>query len=169
MNRGPPMLPGLISKSNGSYMILSLVAALLLAPQGGTLSQESSGLRVLFVGHDPENPQITFADPDDPKVRALVAERTASFRGLLERHFEAPRVIHASEYKPSMSEQVDVTIFDALPNALKEAKRDKDPRTGEHTYEPAEYLPATYDRPTLAVASTVADLGETLGWKLDWL
>ncbi len=55
-----------------------------------------------------------------------------------------------------MSDAVDVTLFDARPKALSQAKRGTDPVTGETSYKPAEYLPMDFDRPALMIAENLA-------------
>ena len=151
-----------------------LSAALLgLAVSSGAFAQDlertKSPLRVLFVGHDPESPNMMFADIGTPRTVELYKERTASFEAFLNERFSQVTVVLGAEYSVDMSDQVDVTIFDTRPKKLKEASREVDPVTGEMDYHPAEYLPLSFDRPALLIAENSPQIGEPLGLKLDWL
>lgn len=118
-----------------------------------------SDLRVLLVGHDPENPFINY-EPTDRMV-ALHQERTGAFRGLLERHFRQVTVVFANDYEVSMSHAVDVTVFDAKP---KPAEVDD----GSSPWGPA-LLPVDFTRPVLTIGEVTGDIGLPIGLKLDWL
>ena len=139
---------------------LVLTAVLAAAPAG---LQETDGLRILLVGHDPVAPKIPYPDLADERTEALYRERTAAFEALLRYHFEEVRVVHGPDYRVEMSDEVDVTVFDALPKALT-------PRGGQaEGYRPATYLPESFNRPALMIAQSSPRIGESLGLKLDWL
>jgi len=151
-----------------------LGAALLgFALAGSTPAQEStpskSPLRVLFVGHNPESPNMMFADIGTPRTVELYKERTSSFEAFLNQRFAQVTVVYGADYSVEMSDKVDVTIFDTRPKKLKESTRDLNPETGEMDYKPAEYLPIEFDRPALLIAENSPQIGEPLGLKLDWL
>ena len=120
-----------------------------------------SDLRVLLVGHDPEAPRITF-DGDDERTRALYAERTDAFRALLETHFETVEVVFGAAYDASMSGDVDVTLFDCVPDRLPTAETGDVPPVRR-------YLPDDFSKPALMIAENSSLIGEPLGSKLDWL
>jgi len=149
-------------------MLLAL-AAWLPAQQPRTVHRTDPSLRVLFVGHDPVAPKIASYDKGDPRKQALFRERTAAWESLLRYHFQNVTVVHGTDYKVEMSDAVDVTVFDAVPTALTEAVRGKDPKTGKPTYKAATYLPKSFDRPALMISNVSSRIGEPLGSKLDWL
>ena len=148
------------------HLILS--TALVLAAQSADTHFEDD-LRVLFVGQDPAAPQIGYADAEKARTLPLLRERTGAWEALLRYHFKNVTVVYGADYEASMSDAVDVTIFDALPKPLVEAVREQDPDTGEWSYEPPVYLPDDFSRPALAIAHHTPRIGEALGTKLDWL
>lgn len=141
------------------------LAGLALSPSA--LPQDAvpakSSLKVLLVSHDPETPQVPFKDMAHERHAELYGERAALWEALLAEHFEHVSLVYGEQYEASMSDAVDVTIFDAKPPVAKEAVRDG------MNYEPAEYLPRTFDRPALMISENSPRLGEPLGLKLDWL
>ena len=148
---------------------LVLIAAIL----GGTATADGppkskSALRVLFVGHDPESPQIVSSSAIG-RTRDLYEERTADFENFLRQRFRSVRVVYGEDYSVEMSDRADVTIFDCRPKALTPARNEVDKTTGETIYEPATYLPVSFDRPALMISAASPLIGEPLGLKLDWL
>lgn len=137
------------------YLLASLVLT------GAVVAQETPS--VLFVGHDPANPQIMFADMADARTEALHRERTAAWEALLRYHFQEVRVVYAPDYEQSMSDAFDVTIFDATPKALTEAVR------SPNGYTPPSFLTEDFDRPAVTIAGISDRIGASLGLKLDWL
>lgn len=112
---------------------------------------------------------MMFADLGTPRTVELYRERTAAFESFLRERFENVTVVYGSDYTVELSDQVDVTIFDNRPKELKPAKREQNPETGELDYQPAEYLPLSFNRPALMIAENSPRIGEPLGLKLDWL
>lgn len=151
---------------------LLLGAALGGAPllaQDSASPTEKSALRVLVVSHDPEAPQTGFADPNEPRTLELFEERSESWKTFLEGHFEHVALVHGESYEVTMSNAVDVTLFDALPPARNESGWQEDEVTGERTYVPPSYLPDDFSRPALMIGPNTPRIGEPLGLKLDWL
>ena len=91
------------------------------------------------------------------------ADRSPAWESLLRYHFEHVTVVHAADYRPGMSDDADVTIFDARPPEREGAGRDIG------SYHQAGYLPHDFDRPALLIAENSARIGEPLGLKLDWM
>ena len=142
-------------------MLRQTALVAVLAFSGPLAAQE--GPSVLFVGHDPAQPEPMFANMATPRTMALHRERTPAFEALLRYHFDEVRVVHAADYTVALSDEYDVTIFDATPKALTEAKRSED------GYVPASYLPLDFDRPAITIAGISDRVGASLGLKLDWL
>jgi hypothetical protein len=83
-----------------------------------------SDLRVLYLGPDPEQqPNIREFIPNRARAAQLVKSRAAEFRALLEAHFKTVAVVTPDTYKEPMSDNYDVTIFDATPLPIGEQKR----------------------------------------------
>lgn len=130
-----------------------------------------SDLKILFVGHDPEAPQRPFSGAFDEnrRMKQLYAERTPAFEKFLRGRFKRVRVVLSADYAVAMSNDADVTIFDARPKVLTPGVNEVDPATGQRVYKPASYLPMDFDRPALTIAENSPRIGEPLGLKLDWL
>jgi hypothetical protein len=109
---------------------------------------QKSALRVLLVAHDPESPQVSFPDLATERTHALYSERRDAFAKLLREHFQDVRVVLADDYRAGMSDDVDVTVFDARP---------------------ARELDRSFSRPALMIGEASPRIGERLGLKLDWL
>lgn len=149
-----------------AHLLLTTALALAAPSQDAHFEDD---LRVLLVGQDPAAPQVGFADAENPRTLPLLRERTAAWEALLRYHFANVTVVYGADYDATMSDAVDVTIFDALPRPLAAAVREQDPETGEMSYEPPVYLPEDFSRPALGIASMTPRIGEPLGTKLDWL
>lgn len=126
-------------------------------------STERSDLRVLLVGNDPANLKVTFADLAKERTLELYGERTAAFEALLKEHFENVTVVFGADYEASMSEAVDVTLFDTRPEPLASETKTT------HGYEQKGYLPHDFSWPAVMIAENSPLIGEPLGLKLDWL
>ncbi len=157
-----------------NLLTLPLAAFAATASLAGGAAQEAgpagkSDLRVLYVGDNPEAPKVMFADSADKRTVELYKERTPAFTAFLNERFEHVTVVFGDDYTVELSDQVDVTIFDTRPKALTKAVREVDPETGEMNYEPATYLPKSFDRPAITISANSPTIGEPLGLKLDWL
>lgn len=147
---------------------LVLLAALesfaLATPQ----ENEKSELRVLFVGQNPENPKVPFPGLATERTHELFRERTGAFDKFLNEHFESVRIVHGEDYDSGMSDEVDVTVFDAL---VSENKLNPPALGGIAAlgYGGTQHLAPDFDRPALMISHISARLGEDMGLKLDWL
>lgn len=144
-------------------IILAAHCLLSFAAPNALIAQSKSDLTVLFVGQDPENPVISFADPTDKRQLELYTERTGAFEKFLNQRFHNVKVVFGSDYNAKMSDSYDVTIFDTRPKALTEAVRE------EGNYTPPTFLPMDFDRPALLISENSPRIGEGIGLKLDWL
>lgn len=152
---------------------LALSALALFASSLPALAQESSTkdkspLRVLLVSHDPQAPQVL---PVDMTWRTLelYKERAASWKALLNEHFAQVTLVYGPAYDVTMSDAVDVTVFDARPKAISDVGMVTNPVRGEESHKRASYLPRSFTRPALMISENSPLIGEPLGLKLDWL
>ena len=134
---------------------LLTVALVLLMMAWPSLASADDGvrrdLRVLFVGPNPDDPAADVGSVMEHYHRAheIYARHTESFRALLEEHFDDVTVVHGSDYRPSMSADVDVTIFDA---------------------QLAQPLPRDFGHASIFIGYVGPNLTDRqLGTKLDWL
>ena len=144
-----------------ALLSLALLTLSAIAPtqSGAPPHRTDDDLRVLLVGHDPAAPQLVFRQLAKQRTFALYRERTAAWEALLRYHFANVTVVHGADYRVSMSDDVDVTIFDARPPLLG--------TPGESQRPP--YLPASFDRPAVLISENAPLIGEPIGLKLDWL
>ena len=122
----------------------TLLAASALCAVALAAPAEKSALRVLYVGPDPDDPPevpsyITHAD----RHVELVVERMPAFQAFLEEHFEQVTVVKVADYDASMSDEHDVTVFDAQPKPIDTVEVDGYPRKVR--------LPPDFDSPAVTV------------------
>ena len=139
------------------------------AAPAGPAPTAKSKLRVLLVSHDPQDPKVPFPQMATERTYALYRERAAAFEKFLREHFEHVQLVYGADYERSMSDAVDVTVFDARPTPIKEAVRQVDDAGRVVSYRPEQYLPTDFDRPALLISENSARIGEGLQLKLDWL
>ncbi|MFT7619178.1 MAG: hypothetical protein ACI97A_002828 [Planctomycetota bacterium] len=150
-------------------LLLLLILILAVGLNAQETTKEDVGLRVLLVAHDPEAPSIPFASSATSRTYALYRERTAAFEALLRYHFKHVKVVYGADYTSAISDNFDVTVFDARPKALSPSSRNENPTTGEIDFKPARYLPESFNRASLTISDNSPRIGEPLGLKLDWL
>lgn len=143
-----------------------------LAAAAPVRSMELSPLRVLFVGSDPKNAQLDQIEREESypgRMLALKRASTGDFERLLRRYFATVKVVYGPAYKESMSSDYDVTIFDALPPAIRPATIKRNPKTGEVVqYFPAQYLTRRFARSAILIGQVAAEISEPLEYKMDW-
>ena len=133
------------------------------------LAQKKQNLKVLYVGGT-SNYELMGVElkPDSVELERSTQERMKSFDTLLRRYFKKVKTVRNTDWTPELSKQYDVTVFDALPNAVspRDYVRDEHGRVVEVIY--AKYLPEDFDMPAVTVAEIGENLGRTLGLKSDW-
>ncbi len=128
---------------------------------------EKSKLSVLYVGINPDKQDGPIKGYGSKEIKAEKLLRWADFKQFLNKHFEKVGMVHSTDYKQSMSDNYDVTVFDGRPKPIKEAVRDRKP-DGTYIYEPAEFLTEGYSSATLSISQQSRNLGESLKTKFDW-
>ncbi len=107
-----------------SESALSLIFCLIFSFSAD--AAENSKLRVLYVGPDPAsqpNVPTYLTGKDRERFAELRTERPEAFRSLLSKHFDNFKIIVAEDYRVELSEQFDVTIFDAQPSVIETKKQ----------------------------------------------
>lgn len=104
---------------------------------------------VLYVGGSPNCGVVMGMAPDSVKLAASAKERSADFSRFLKSRFRKVKSVDAGEYDPAMSEEYDVTVFDAVP-----------PRDV--------VFPEGFDRPSVCIAEVAPAIGRSFGSKNDW-
>nr|WP_320120424.1 protein-disulfide reductase DsbD domain-containing protein [uncultured Marinifilum sp.] len=135
-------------------------------------AQTKQDISVLYVGYSPEKPM-----PKKKNITWISQERFAqeyktrmpAFVDYLNQYFTKVESVDCREYTADLSAKFDVTIFDENVKPIKERVYERDPKTGATLkYEPAVFLPADYDYPSVFIGHPSANLGSSLGTKLDW-
>ena len=83
------------------------------------LAQKKQNLKVLYVGGT-SNYELMGVElkPDSVELERSTQERMKSFDTLLRRYFKKVKTVRNTDWTPELSKQYDVTVFDALPNAV---------------------------------------------------
>lgn len=130
---------------------------------------QKSDLRVLYVGIDPASPQQPVKSSRElPQQFETKLLRWDDFKSFLSKEFKTFKQIDRLEYNAGMSDDYDVTIFDARPKPIKEKIFEPDGKGGVKRYEPAVYVPLDFSAAALTICQLSSNLGEPIGTKLDW-
>lgn len=140
---------------------------LLLASCFGFIAEPASAVKktklsVLYVGGSSDWQRE--AIPDSAAYQQSVKERTEAFAQLLGTYFTDVKVIDATDYKQSLSEQYDVTVMDGLPQPIAPAVTD----AAKGIYKRAAYLTEDFSSPMVCIAEMSSFLGSRIGLKNDW-
>lgn len=153
--------------------IAILLSSLALSWSGALWAADKADLKILYVGDNPETIQLSEMDkmsPNADRVLALKKSRLPAFKKFLTENFTTVDVVFGENYKENMSDNYQVTIFDALPNPIKERVLEQDEKTGRTLkYEPAVYLSSEFDNAAIVIADVSPRIGEPLEYKMDWL
>lgn len=121
-------------------------------------TDKKSELSVLYVGPNPDGEiKVPSFIPENEAERfvELKKERMGAFSTLLEQHFETVKAVNVEDFKPAMSEQFDVTVFDEVPPG---SNGQSDGRSMK--------LP-DFDRPAVMIGQVAPDTLD--GLQLDWM
>lgn len=149
-----------------------LLSLLLTCVLTGGYGQERQNLKVLYVGYAPDRPlpeHYKTATGGDLMENSF-KPRMAQFKAMLSRYFTEVETIDAREYAESLSENFDVTIFDALPNPIVEPKLEPFTLAGFTFYRqlrPGQYLSDTFNRPAIFIGEMAYEMGYYNGLKTD--
>lgn len=147
--------------------LLLIVAAVVCT--AAMQAQKKQNLRILFVGGTPDFNTIGLASkPDSAIVTKSAKKRTAEWVAMLRRYFTKVKSVQGSDYRQSMSDDYDVTVFDGTPKPLRERKYIKDGQGRITKVIDAAYLTRDFSRPAVTIAEMGESLGRSLGLKSDW-
>jgi hypothetical protein len=127
---------------------------------------KKSALKILFVGNSPDlvrSAPSYLTGKAAARYKSLKQERTPAFKSFLESHFQKVTIMTPSNYDVEISKQYDVTVFDALPPAIKQIDMGN--------WEKRIRMPYEFDRPTVMIGNVgPLTLGRNgLGLRLDHL
>lgn len=132
----------------------------------GVLAADKSDLKILYVGDNPDKASLDYDEQSRPNAEEILNRkkmRPKMFSDFLKKHFEKVDVIVGEDYKESLSNNYDVTIFDARPKVLEEAVM------RENYYAPAKYLSEEFDNAAILISEVSAEIGQGINSKIDWL
>ena len=151
--------------------IISILLLLCCCLSGTAIKK--SNISVLYLGgqSDWQNGAIEgmpkkFEDPKD--FQKSIDQRMASFGQLLRKYFKTVKVMKASDYKPEMSADYDVTIFDGTPPQIVKGGRQYDENGDVIGYKAPGYLPDDFPYPAITIGNLGNAIGRTIGLKNDW-
>lgn len=134
----------------------------------GSVAIAKENLNVLYVGGSPDINTIGGPIVDSIAVAKSVKTRMADFTKFLKGHFSKVTAIEGKNYRPEMSDNFDVTVFDGRPAELTPEVREMDDKGRLVKYEKASYLPADFDNACVMIAEMSEMLGRSIGTKNDW-
>lgn len=147
--------------------LLLLVAAVICT--AAMQAQKKQNLRVLFVGGTPDFNTIGLTTkPDSAVVANSAKKRTSEWVSMLRRYFTEVKAVQGRDYRQSMSDDYDVTVFDGTPKPLRERKYIKDGQGRITKVIDAVYLTRDFSRPAVTIAEMGERIGRSLGLKSDW-
>ncbi len=113
-------------------------------------------LKILYVGSDPSRPNPIAEAKSGWLKRAHEMEptRMPAFKAFLEQHFKTVKVVDARDYKPVLSNDYDVTIFDGQPQPIVPEQKIKDANGRITKVIMAEYLPKNFSKPVVFISGT---------------
>ena len=120
-----------------------------------------SELRVLYVGYGPDTLNL-----NHPSIRE---DRTSVFEAHLKEYFNDVTVVFAEDYQYEMSDQVDVTIFDAVPPPIGATAEEIEAAKEDYMFPDGCCLPPGFSKPVLMIADVSNFLGARVGAKFEWL
>ena len=130
-------------------------------------------LSVLYLGGQSEWAHGEFDGPDHFKseedYQQAISRRQTAFEQLLRTYFTTVKAMPAADYKPEMSRDYDVTIFDGRIPVLREEKQSQFFQGQTYDYPVRYYLPEDFDRPCITIGTMGETLCRTIGIKNDWL
>lgn len=141
----------LFQSLNNSHQImripLTLLLVLVLSGSATVAGQEEnrsgspptkSDITILYVGRKP-------VVDSSARSASRPAGRMVQFEELLTTHFKTVTTLDVSKYKASVSDDYDVTVFDAMPPAIE--------RIDMGTWTRSLRFPADFDRPAVVVGN----------------
>ena len=146
------------------YILCGVISVAACTPG---LHNGKADLSVLYVGGQPDYETYSVqksAEARDSSVRA----RMAAFETMLKEYFDSVEVIRGDDYKPEMSEDYDVTVFDGRIPAVKPQVIERDAEGNVIKYVRAQLLPEDFDCAAVTIASMGEILGRAIGSKNDW-
>ncbi len=125
---------------------------------------QKSDLKVLFVGQNPDAPLGYYSGGVAATWDDIKKERAKVFHEFLQQYFNTVTLVYGEDYKETLSDQHDVTIFDALIPQL----------DGEITkvwseHNAPDYLSEDYDAATILIANVSAPILRNKKSKINWL
>lgn len=149
-------------------LTLALVAPVTAFAQSQRLNRDGKlNLKVLYVGGQPDFEVDGGRRHSPEEIEASVVSRMAAFENFLSSKFTTVKAIRGSDFKPELSNDYDVTIFDGRLPEIEPARMGYDSK-GEVFSVRARMLPYDFDRAAITIASMGEYVTRAIGSKNDW-
>lgn len=155
------------------YIFLYLVALSMLTSSACLATIKKQKLNVLYLGGqvDWSHGEYGFIDhfKSEAEYEQEKIKRKASFEVLLRTYFTKVKTMDAKDWKPEMSNDYDVTIFDGVPPVMEEKETEYTYNGKTTKYKKKSYLPMNFSCPSITISSVGSIIGGQFGSKNDWL
>jgi hypothetical protein len=134
---------------NLTVLMRGIFACLLCLICATRSTAEKINLRILYVGYDASRPmpdKVAYFSTWEPAMTMAYKTRMDDFKRFLNSRFTTVKLVDVRNYNTSLSQDADVTIFDASPVNL----------------------PADFDRPAILLHAMAPNIGIPLHLKFDW-
>lgn len=152
---------------------LLILMAMMAWGNTNCLAQKKQNISVLYLGGQSdwvngrsEGMPKKFANEKD--FQKSVNQRMAAFSSLLRKYFKTVKTMRAADYRPEMSANYDVTIFDGTPPEIEKGGRVYDDKGNVIDYLRPGYVPDDFPYPAITIGSLGETIGRHIGLKNDW-
>ncbi len=151
------------------FVIFSLVVWIAIPAFAQNKTIERSDLRILYVGQNPDTEEEYYYGGNPEVMAGHKKVRAADFMKLLNQYFINVTLVYGEDYKESMSDKHDVTIFDALIPKLTEAEFKMNEELGHKVRtKDATYLSDDFDAASILIAGVSAPMMVPKKLKINW-
>jgi hypothetical protein len=126
---------------------------------------KKSNLKVLYIGQNPEKHDGYSFGGNVELWEEIKQDRAKIFHEFFQKYFEKVTLVYGEDYKESMSDDYDVTVFDALPPRL-------DGTEGKYLQlfpKGPDFITDDYDAATVFIAGPGGAITWNRKGKIDWL
>ena len=150
-----------------------LIIFVCLITLSATAAVKKQKLSVLYLGGqvDWENGSMGHINhfKNDAEFQQALSERMSAFEQLLKTYFTTVKTMPAKDWRPEMSDQYDVTIFDGKTAPIDSIKEMFYYNGGSRMVTHYVYIPENFSRPCVTIGTMGETLCRSIGIKNDWL
>ncbi|MDM3870966.1 hypothetical protein QSV34_06310 [Porticoccus sp. W117] len=144
------------------WLLAAAVVVTLLVACAPVSQSLDEPIRVLYVGQNPDTVEGYSYGGNRADNAKLIKTKAAEYMAFLNQHFDAT-LVYGEAYKPEMSANYDVTVFDALPMELDGKDMTDSERYGYASPHAGwRWLPNDFNHATIFVAGPLTNMGPSL-------